>query len=107
MYAVIDAEGRVLACGETRSLVAPAGGQVVETATDPLAAVGMDQEAYWDGATFAVRARVLGAAEQAHRADVAGLKQYQGLASPTLAQTVAATKAQNRILARIIAELRD
>lgn len=40
-------------------------------------------------------------------ADVAGLKQYQGLASPTLAQTVATTKAQNRILKRVVQELRD
>lgn len=39
--------------------------------------------------------------------DVAGLKAYQNLATPTAAQTAAATKAQNRILARIVAELRD
>jgi hypothetical protein len=39
--------------------------------------------------------------------DVAGLKAYQNLSAPTLAQTVAATKAQNRVLARIVAELRE
>jgi len=39
---------------------------------------------------------------QSIKADVAGLKTYNGLASPTLAQTVAATKAQNRVLAVII-----
>lgn len=39
---------------------------------------------------------------QSIKADVASLKTYNGLNSPTLAQTVAATKAQNRILAVII-----
>lgn len=39
--------------------------------------------------------------------DVANLKTYQGLASPTAAQTAAATKAQNRILRRVVSELRD
>lgn len=47
------------------------------------------------------------AKQSQYHADVAGLRAYQGLASPTLAQTVAATKAQNRILARVVSELRD
>ena len=47
------------------------------------------------------------AKRQQFLSDVAGLKAYQNLATPTLAQTVAATKAQNRVLARVVAELRD
>lgn len=39
---------------------------------------------------------------QAIKADAAGLKTYLGVASPTLAQTAAATKAIIRILATII-----
>lgn len=39
---------------------------------------------------------------QSIKTDAASLKTYNGIASPTLAQTVAATKAQNRILATII-----
>jgi hypothetical protein len=39
---------------------------------------------------------------QAIKPDVAGLITYQGLASPTLAQTVAAVKAQSRILRAIL-----
>jgi hypothetical protein len=34
--------------------------------------------------------------------DIAGLRQYQNLASPTLAQTVLAVKAQSRILRAIL-----
>jgi len=39
---------------------------------------------------------------QAIKADVAGLVTYQGLASPTLAQTVLAVKAQSRILRALL-----
>lgn len=39
---------------------------------------------------------------QALEPDIAGLIQYQGLASPTLAQTVSAVKAQSRILRAIL-----
>jgi len=39
---------------------------------------------------------------QAIESDIAGLVTYQGLASPTLAQTVLAVKAQSRILRAII-----
>jgi len=39
---------------------------------------------------------------QAIEPDIAGLVTYQGLASPTLAQTVLAVKAQSRILRAII-----
>lgn len=38
--------------------------------------------------------------------DLSGLRTYQGVASPTLAQTVAATKAQNRVLAAILRDKR-
>jgi len=39
---------------------------------------------------------------QAIEPDIAGLVTYQGLASPTLAQTVLAVKAQSRILRALI-----
>jgi hypothetical protein len=39
---------------------------------------------------------------QALEPDIAGLVTYQGLASPTLSQTVSAVKAQSRILRAII-----
>jgi hypothetical protein len=39
---------------------------------------------------------------QAVQSDIDGLLQYQGLASPTLAQTVAAVKAQSRILKALL-----
>ena len=39
---------------------------------------------------------------QALEPDIAGLQTYQGLASPTLAQTVQAVKAQSRILRAIL-----
>jgi hypothetical protein len=39
---------------------------------------------------------------QAIKADAAALKAYNGVATPTLAQTAAAVKAQSRILATII-----
>jgi len=46
--------------------------------------------------------RITPAEWQAIEPDIAGLVTYQGLANPTLAQTVLAVKAQSRILRAII-----
>lgn len=54
-------------------------------------------------ATFRTRDVELSVAEyQAIKADIDGLRTYNGITSPTLAQTVAATKAQNRILRALL-----
>lgn len=54
-------------------------------------------------AKLAVGATLLTPAERANvEPDVALLRTYQGIASPTLAQTAAATKAQSRILRAIL-----
>lgn len=74
-----------------------------------------DDDDTHDAAVLAVLAAhdtaAIDAAEAAERTqfetDVANLKLYQGIASPTLAQTAGATKAQNRILRRVVAVLRD
>lgn len=54
-------------------------------------------------ATFRTRDVQLTPAEyQAIKSDIDGLRTYNGITSPTLAQTVAATKAQNRILRALL-----
>jgi hypothetical protein len=63
------------------------------------AVVAAHNPAVYDTAAQAKRQQFLG--------DVAGLRAYQNLATPTAADTVKAVRAQSRILARIVAELRD
>jgi hypothetical protein len=106
MRAIIDGAGRVLAWGG-ESLVTPEGGQAVETDDNPLEGVGTDQEAYYDGAAFGIRPRVIGAEEQTFRDDVQLLRAYHAAATPTQAQSVAAIKATIRMLRRVFIELRD
>lgn len=54
-------------------------------------------------ATLRTREVELSVAEyQAIKADIAGLRTYAGIASPTLAQTVSAVKAQSRILRALL-----
>lgn len=69
MRTILDANGTVLACGETASLVPPDGGSAIDAdATSVLHALTADQEAYWDGAAFGTRARALSPQETARRA---------------------------------------
>ena len=67
VYAVLDATGRVVACGDTNSFVAPEGGQVVETDSNPIDGLPDGLEAYYDGAAFQTRPRVLSADEADYR----------------------------------------
>lgn len=108
MRAIIDGAGRVLAWGGA-TLVVPDGGQAVETATDPLAGVGTDQEAYYDGAAFGVRARPLSAEETTFRQDVQAIKAFLAAANGTAtdAQRDAVLKAFIRVARRAWVELRD
>lgn len=107
MYVIIDAAGVVRACGATDSLTAPEGGQRLQSDTDPLAGLGVDQEAYWDGQAFGVRARSLSAQEQQFRADVQAVKTFMGAAngSATDAQRDAVLKAFVRVMRRVVREL--
>lgn len=106
---VLDADGRVIACGETDSLVAPEGGRIIESDTDPLATLAEGQDAYWDGAKFVTRARQLSSAEQAFLADVATLRTYRTTAKANItpAQTVDAIWALIDMLRRVFRELDD
>lgn len=74
MRAIVDKAGRVEAVGDG-SLAPPSGGQTVEVVDDTLSALraqlaGLtaDQEAYYDGQAFGVRARTLSPQEQASKA---------------------------------------
>lgn len=109
MYAVIDADGRVLTTGGTDSFVAPEGGQIIETDTDPLAGLAAGEEAYWDGAAFGKRARAISAEEQARRDDLATIKAFMQAAngSATNAQRDAVFKAFVRVARDKWQELRD
>lgn len=86
----------------TPDVVGPPESETVElTWTPDLSAA--DLATARDVATTASGLLSLTLAEyQAIKNDIAGLVTYQGLASPTLAQTVAAVKAQSRILRAIL-----
>jgi hypothetical protein len=94
--------------GET-TFAPPEGGQVIETDANPMAGVGTDQEAYYDGAAFGVRPRVLSAEETQFRQDVQAIKTFMGAAngSATDAQRDAVLKAFVRVARRAWIELRD
>lgn len=72
MYAVIDAAGVVVACGETDSLVPPEGGRIVEVSANPLADLPDGDEAIHDGRGFARRKRAE-TADDIERKGAAGL----------------------------------
>lgn len=91
----------------TENLRAPAtwtaqpDGSVLCTFSPVLTAA--EQTTFDDLSTMARFGVTLTLAEwQSVKPDAALLRTYNGIASPTLAQTIAATKAQNRILATII-----
>src|SRR5688500_17021975 len=101
MRAILDGTGRLLALGG-ESLVVPEGGQALDlddageaSALAALAAVADGQEAHWDGAAFAVRARTYSAEETAFRQDVQTVKTFMGApnGSATDAQRDAVFKA--------------
>jgi hypothetical protein len=50
---------------------------------------------------------IAAADQQQYLTDVAGLKAYQNVTTPTLAQTSAAVKALSRVLRRVVQELRN
>jgi hypothetical protein len=75
MRALLDAVGKVVAVGESDSLVPPEGGRVVELANGAgdavlaqLGALGADEELTHDGKAFATRARPLTPQEAAQKA---------------------------------------
>lgn len=109
MRVIVDANGRVVACGETAGLVPPAGGQVIEADIDPLAGLAAGEAAVWDGAAFVVRQRTLSAEETAFRDDVQAVKTFMAApnGSATDTQRDAVFKATIRVMRRVVAELRD
>lgn len=90
-------------------LRAPSGYATEDTTGDPVldfepALSTAEQTTYADLLAMA-RAHISGlslAEYQALKPDLAGLRTYQGLASPTLAQTASAVKAQTRILRALL-----
>lgn len=68
MYIVLDADGKVLAAGETDSFVPPEGGQVIEVEGNPFDGLAAGEEAVWDGEVFDKRQRVLTPEETARKA---------------------------------------
>lgn len=78
----------------------PATGDVV--LTFPATLTAQQQQAIIDGATAAKTDLLTPAERNAIQSDIDGLVTYQGLSSPTLAQTVQAVKAQSRILRAIL-----
>lgn len=90
-------------------LRAPAGVYLDDVTGEPVAefvpALTAPEQAIYDRLRRLAKARVTGitpAEWQALEPDIDGLKTYQNLASPTLAQTVQAVRAQSRILRALL-----